>query len=557
MLSALTLESISIAKWCGPAACARDIPQSPPEQASPPTTFSSVPGEKEWRQLWSAWDTLTLELIPREKLHDKPIDLRHPFIFYLGHMPAFADIHMAAADSEPLTEPAIYAQWFERGIDPNIKSKAVSHSHSEIPDHWPDVDDIVAYRDRVHSRILRWLEKYEKCNGAVPANDARHVWMAFEHQAMHIETFFYMVLQMPPSDIQSPANVRFRSLEERVPVGQWMRYSGGKDIAFGLANDDEQSLNEKSLSPNHVFGWDNEGPQTRTNIEPFSIQSRPITNQEYSEFLSALASRKDISCSRISDLVPCSWVNITSRSNNSTPLAVEYGVRTVVGAPSIVNSEAALWPVFVSHKQADAYAKWRGKRLPSEAEWTHASRSFHIASALSTNRITSDGLSACESAIAWSEQQPIDAYLEKLLAEQNTTLEEQVMQQPFDMHIPCDSNIGFAHWHPTPVSNEIPGQDNASRALPGATFVGNGWEWTATMFHPYDGFKASPMYPGYSADFFDPEDKPDAETAHYVVKGGSYATHPRIAQRQTFRNWYQRGYPYVLATFRLCESATS
>ncbi|KAJ2558015.1 hypothetical protein EV175_001008 [Coemansia sp. RSA 1933] len=535
----------------------RAISQSPTEQTPSPssttTTFSSVPSESEWRQLWSAWDTLTLEIIPREKLHDKPIDLRHPFIFYLGHMPAFADIHMTAADSEPLTEPAIYAQWFERGIDPNIKSKTVSHSHSEIPNQWPALKDIVAYSDRVHSRILRWCKKYEKCNGAVAANDARHVWMAFEHQAMHIETFFYMILQMSPSDMRPPASVRFRPLESGVPDEQWLHYSGGKGIAFGLANDDEQSLRDQILPFNHVFGWDNEGPQTRVDIKQFSIQTRPITNSEYSKFLTVLSSSTERGpASQVSDLVPCSWVNTSPTSDSKGAfLATDYGVRTVVGAPSIVDSEAALWPVFVSNKQAEAYAQWRGKRLPSEAEWTHASRTFHLASSEAITNASSS---------TWSEQQPIDVYLEQVLAEQNTTAEAQVMQQPFDMHIPNDSNIGFAHWHPTPAvvtSESTSGQSNTKSTLPGATFIGNGWEWTATMFQPYDGFKASPMYPGYSADFFDPEDKPDAETAHYVVKGGSYATHPRIAQRQTFRNWYQRGYPYVLATFRLCESAAT
>ncbi|KAJ1664739.1 hypothetical protein IW140_002987 [Coemansia sp. RSA 1813] len=520
--------------------------------------FDTIPGEKEWRQLWSAWDTLALEIIPHAKLHDKPIDLRHPFIFYLGHMPAFADIHMTAADTEPLTEPAIYAQWFERGIDPNIKSKAVNHSHSEIPTQWPTVDDIVAYRDRVHLRILRWLERYERCDGAVPAEEARHVWMAFEHQAMHIETFFYMILQMSPFDIQPPVDIRFRPLEAKVPGQQWLHYAGGKDIAFGLANDDEQSLKEKTLPTNHIFGWDNEGPQIRTDIEPFSIQTRPITNQEYLAFLSVFSSRKDVSARQLSDLVPCSWIKIDRTSDNdhindhidsSALLAADYAVRTVVGAPSIVSSEAALWPVFVSHKQAEAYAQWCGKRLPSEVEWTHASRTFHLAAAISSKRNASIEFQNCQ-----SKQQPVDAYLETLLTEQDTTTEKLVMQQPFDLYIPSDSNIGFAHWHPVPVKSGMSRNNNTNPTLPEATFVGNGWEWTTTMFQPYDGFKASPMYPGYSADFFDPEEFPDAETAHYVVKGGSYATHPRIAQRQTFRNWYQRGYPYVLATFRLCTT---
>ncbi|KAJ2520215.1 hypothetical protein H4217_002191 [Coemansia sp. RSA 1939] len=555
MRSAQTANLTTIGKWCGPAARARSVLQElPSTRTSAPDTFCTIPDEKEWRQMWSAWDTLTLEIVPREKLHDKPIDLRHPFIFYLGHMPAFADIHMTAADSEPPTEPSVYTQWFERGIDPNIKNKTVTHSHSEIPDEWPAVADILAYRDRVHARILRWLERYKNSNGAVSADSARHVWMAFEHHAMHIETFFYMILQMAPLDIQPPIRVSFGALDSaRTPDEQWLHYAGGKDIVFGLANDNEQDLKKRTLPPGHVFGWDNEGPQIRADIESFSIQTRSITNQEYLEFLCALSSHDDYD-----ELVPCSWVALDTTSSSSTRLASDYGVRTVVGAPSITRTEAALWPVFVSHKQAESYANWRGKRLPTESEWTHASRTFHLAAALNREKAQlfsgkHSGGQATGSNSAWPELQPVDTYVAELLAEQNTTLEEQVMQQPFDMYIPSDANIGFAHWHPVPVSTSKVRHDNGS-ALPDASFVGNGWEWTATMFQPYNGFEASPMYPGYSADFFDPEDMPNAETAHYVVKGGSYVTHSRIAQRQTFRNWYQRGYPYVLATFRLCES---
>ncbi|KAJ2582743.1 hypothetical protein IWW49_005544, partial [Coemansia sp. RSA 1797] len=90
-------------------------------------------------------------------------------------------------------------------------------------------------------------------------------------------------------------------------------------------------------------------------------------------------------------------------------------------------------------------------------------------------------------------------------------------------------------------------------SLPDATFIGSTWEWTSTQFYPFDGFQPSDMYPGYSADFFDPPETRDSDSTHYVIKGGAYATHPRIALRQTFRNWYQRGYPYMLASFRLCE----
>jgi iron(II)-dependent oxidoreductase len=74
--------------------------------------------------------------------------------------------------------------------------------------------------------------------------------------------------------------------------------------------------------------------------------------------------------------------------------------------------------------------------------------------------------------------------------------------------------------------------------------LGNGWEWTRSVFGPLPGFAPFPFYPGYSANFFDGK--------HYVMKGGS----PRTAAcmlRRSFRNWFQAHYPYVYAAFRCVE----
>nr|KAJ2702105.1 hypothetical protein H4218_001061 [Coemansia sp. IMI 209128] len=506
-----TIRSSSFNKWSESSHHARMIEQIDPSVSQYPT----IPTLPEWQHVWSTWDTLLLHIIPRRCLYDQPIDLRHPFIFYLGHVPAFADIHMAAADAMPLTEPQSYAQWFERGIDPNIEDLTICHSHSEVPKEWPQVDEILAYRDRVRARFVDWLIAYEKNGASVEA--ARHVWMAFEHEALHFETLLYMVLQMGPGDIQSPIETSFAPLGGRQPCESWIKYVGGSDLVFGLAGDDEFAMQGQALRSGHVFGWDNESPQTRISLEPFSIRAQPITNGEYLAFLQALSASSE----SVDGLVPLSWISLDQDS--ATPLAGDYVVRTVVGTPSISVTEAALWPVCVSQKQANAYAKWSGKRLPTEAEWIHASRAYHLARALATGDRKAD----------FAKCQSVDGFLDQELKQGPMA----ILQQPYDMFVPSDANVDLASWHPRPVATD------------GASFLGNAWEWTSTPFYPYDGFKPSAMYPGYSADFFDPI--PDQDSTHYVVQGGSYATHRRIAHRQTFRNWYQRGYPYVLATFRL------
>jgi ergothioneine biosynthesis protein EgtB len=89
-------------------------------------------------------------------------------------------------------------------------------------------------------------------------------------------------------------------------------------------------------------------------------------------------------------------------------------------------------------------------------------------------------------------------------------------------------NAGFIRWDPVPVT-----------ADPG--MVGNGWEWTSSLFKPFPGFEAFPFYPGYSANFFDDR--------HYVMKGGSART-AECLLRPSFRNWFQPNYQYVYSGFR-------
>ena len=75
-----------------------------------------------------------------------------------------------------------------------------------------------------------------------------------------------------------------------------------------------------------------------------------------------------------------------------------------------------------------------------------------------------------------------------------------------------------------------------------ADLCGNGWEWTATEFASFEGFSPMSAYPEFSSDFFDGK--------HFVMKGGSPFTSRRVLRR-SFRNWYQRNYPYAQAKFRM------
>ena len=102
----------------------------------------------------------------------------------------------------------------------------------------------------------------------------------------------------------------------------------------------------------------------------------------------------------------------------------------------------------------------------------------------------------------------------------------------------------FTSWDPEPAGSHPAG----SSAWGAEDLAGNGWEWTATTFAPFPGFRAMASYPEYSSDFFDSQ--------HFVMKGASPATARQLI-RPTFRNWFRSRYPYVYATFRCVRSIAS
>ncbi len=145
-------------------------------------------------------------------------------------------------------------------------------------------------------------------------------------------------------------------------------------------------------------------------------------------------------------------------------------------------------PVYVTRDQALAYAEWKGMVLPTEAQYHRA--------AFGTPEGEATSLPGC--------------------------------------------NVDFRFWDAVPV-NSTP-KDVSAWGV--EQLGGNGWEWTSTVFGPFDGFETTPYYPGYSADFFD--------NRHFVVKGASARTAAQLTRR-SFRNWYRPDYPYTYTGFRLVD----
>ena len=236
------------------------------------------------------------------------------------------------------------------------------------------------------------------------------------------------------------------------------------------------------------FGWDNEFEQHTAEVPAFAIDKYKVTNAQYLEFLAAGGYDDRSLWSREA------WAWKTDRNITHPGFWRRRGeawyLRTMFDEIPLPPD----WPVYVSQTEASAYARWAGKSLPSEAEWHRAAYG------------TPEGT---ERPYPWGREAPD----------------------------PRHGNFDFQRWDPASVGAFPDGQS----AFGAADLVGNGWEWTSTLFAPFPGFKAFPFYRGYSADFFDGK--------HFVMKGGSPRTGASMLRR-SFRNWFQPHYPHVYAGFR-------
>ncbi|KAJ9644742.1 hypothetical protein H2199_003705 [Coniosporium tulheliwenetii] len=503
-----------------------------------------VPSLSDWHNLWAAWDAVTREMIPKEELLSQPIKLRNACIFYLGHIPTFLDIHLTRATKGAPTEPAHYPQIFERGIDPDVENPELCHAHSEIPDSWPPTEEVITFQGRVRQRVTDLyrsdVAQTDRCVG-------RALWLGYEHEIMHVETLLYMLVQSqktlpPPKSVIPDFEAMAKYAETMAVPNQWVTVPES-DVVVGL--DDPENDN----GPDRFFGWDNEKPHRTIHVGAFAAKARAITNGEYAHYVESTGTRK----------LPASWseqaiangfhssgvsngqvnghkVNGTFEEHRdgisaSGAFLGNKSVRTVYGAVPL--AQALHWPVFASYDELAGCAKWMGGRIPTAEEV----RSIY---SYVQQQKTKDVQNAIVNGIPAVNGHLVNDGVEETPPSQPSSngLSGTVSgPKPSDFFINLEgANVGFKHWHPVPVTqngNQLAGQGE----------LGGVWEWTSTVLEKHDGFEPMGLYPGYTADFFDGK--------HNIVLGGSWATHPRIAGRKSFVNWYQRNYPYVWAGARL------
>jgi len=420
----------------------------------------------------SATDKL-FEIPLPDALFDRPIPERHRIIFYVGHLEAF-DWNLLGSYGYGLKpfDPE-FDRLFAFGIDPTDGGLP-----SDQPSDWPSLEEVHGYNGRVRQELdsrLRDEPLTDRDNRL--SKFGVYVNVALEHRLMHAETLAYMFHQLPlHRKVKQPAtNVPAAAISGRrminIPPGTatlGLRRSGGG------------------------FGWDNEFEVNVVNAPAFAIDEYKVTNGEFVKFV------REGGYETRSLWSDSGWEWIKREGIGHPSFWVSYGgswnYRTMFDEVPLPLD----WPAYVSHEEAEAYARWAGKQLPTETQ-------FHRAAYGTRHGEEAD--------YPWGSGAP----------EKN------------------HGNFDFTNWNPTPVQAHPAGRSSFGVA----DLVGNGWEWTSTVFEPFKGFQPFPFYRGYSANFFDGK--------HYVMKGGSSRT-AACMLRRSFRNWFQSHYQYVYSGFRCVSS---
>jgi gamma-glutamyl hercynylcysteine S-oxide synthase len=429
--------------------------------------------EKNRRRSDALFDLLTPDVY-----YTRPISLRNPIVFYEGHLPAFNVIVLINRGLERPGVDSALERLFARGIDPEDEQSAQPRGN---PTTWPTRAETRAYAQRADALVRAALSDapLDIASHAV-LDRAEGVYTMLEHEAMHQETLLYMWHRLELAAKRAPADLPALETGGAPPSPRQVLVPAGP-ARLGA---------ERGAI---AFGWDNEYESRPADVPAFAIDVYNVTNAEYQKFIDAGGYDDETLWTaegwrwRIEQQVthPLFW----ERDGDAWLWRGQFARVPLPPA----------WPVYVSHAEASAYARWSGAALPSEAQYHRAAYG------------APDG---ADRRYPWGDAPP-DA---------------------------TRGHFDFAGYDPVPVGSRPAG----ASAWGVEDLVGNGWEWTSTIFGPHPGFRAAPAYPEYSAEFFDGQ--------HYVMKGASPVT-ARELIRPTFRNWFRATYPFVYASFRCVRPA--
>src|SRR6185295_17251856 len=210
------------------------------------------------------------DLIADAAYYSQPIALRHPIVFYEGHLPAFSFNTLAKKGLGRSSIDERLERLFARGIDPH----ETDASSGQVRDRWPARDDVRAFAEEADRRVLDALEHADLDRpGDALLDGSEAVFAILEHEAMHQETLLYIWHRLPFAEKRKPNGYTPR-VEGRVPAQEWIEVPGGV-VTLGV--------NRGSIP----FGWDNEFPANTADVRGFTIERHDVTNASLLEFIEA------------------------------------------------------------------------------------------------------------------------------------------------------------------------------------------------------------------------------------------------------------------------------
>jgi gamma-glutamyl hercynylcysteine S-oxide synthase len=441
--------------------------------ASRPTTtqpFSASPSKQNIADLLTEARERTLLLVSglsNEELHQQHDPLMSPIIWDIGHIAHFEELWLTQNLNGPIEfseMPGLY--------NPFEHPRATRASLA-----LPTLTEMMERLTEIRARVLDRLNTVEFDDGNPLLRDGYVYNMVLQHEYQHNETIL-QTLQLKRGEPYHPP--RRISFPETSPSdGGMVKFEGGP-VTIGTRDSSA--------------AYDNERPEHTVQLRPFLIDREPVSNQRFIEFMADGG---------------------YERSELWSPAGNRWRAESAIKSPKYWSRQDGEWisrtmditrrvpptpPVcHVCFYEAEAYAKWAGKRLPTEFEW-EAAAGWNPA----TGRAQS---------FPWGDSSP-DAR---------------------------SANIDQLGFGAAPIGTY---ERNVS-PIGCYGMIGDVWEWTSSDFRGYPGFESFP-YKEYSEEFFGPEYK--------VLRGGSWATRPG-AIRNTFRNWDYPIRRQIFSGFRCARDA--
>jgi len=454
-------------------------------------TSSKVPSIAD---LYSEVRARTLEIVAPLEIEDYVVqtaEFMSPPRWHLGHTSWFFETVLQKYQAGYQTyadEFLFYFNSYYEGFGPRIeRPKRGTRSR-------PTVKETVAYRAHIDEEMSRFIEQLSERDDA--SEILGIVRLGLEHEMQHQELLVYDIKHLLCDQFAAPIAPTPPSLE--IVSGMAEVEGGLFELGYGSGMGVppmDHAQDAHATSKNYDFAFDNEKPQHKVFLQDFLIDRAPVSNGDYLEFINA---------SGYGDFRwwhSAGWEKVTQEQWQA-PLYWEHRdkewmIRDFAGLHRV--SDKRNEPVsHISFLEASAYAKWAGKRLPTEAEWEKAAM------------FSSESNS--KQAFPWNDEGP---------DESRGNLFENSL------------------WSVAPIGAFPQGQS----AYGCQQMIGDVWEWTTSDYTPYPGFKSD--FDQYNDKFF---------VGQKVLRGGSFAT-PRVHIRSTYRNFFHPEERWMVSGFRCAQDA--